>query len=326
MPKILVVDDSWLSRQRIIKMLRVQSHEVLEATNGQEGLEKVQSDPPDFIILNLLMPVMSGVEFLEALRAVGSDIPVIVLSADIPDSSRAQCLKLGVTGFLNTPLNEQELLDLLTSKTTSTMSQTNKEDIENLRSLVEKGVHRGAKVLNEMLTAHIELSIPDMQLLMPAAFRHEMQVLAGDGVLAAVDLAFFGAFSGAAQLLFPTETTSKLVAALIGDEQSADDLDSIRVGTLSEVGNIVLNGVMGTIGNILELHFNYHIPEYREGRLDDLIDRQKAGAASVLLARTRFSVETLQIEGEIVLFFDEGTCDALLEAIRTSREKSHAGP
>ena len=133
-----------------------------------------------------------------------------------------------------------------------------------------------------------------------------------------VRLDFKGPFSGAAALAFPPESASKLVAVLAGEELGAPELDSVRAGTLNEVGNIVISGVMGSIGNVIKKRIEYSIPTYKEDTLRGLLTPDNPDPdASVLLARTRLTVEELQIERGIILLFEVGSFSALLEAMET---------
>lgn len=109
MAKVLVIDDSQFSRNRTTATLKGGGHEVVEAANGEQGLAAVAAHTPDCVVLDMLMPVMDGPEFLRRLRAMGSTLPVVVLTADIQASSRAICEELGVSGFLNKPLRFEEL-------------------------------------------------------------------------------------------------------------------------------------------------------------------------------------------------------------------------
>lgn len=81
--KILLVDDDDGSRRVMAKALHEQGWEVLEAENGRHALEVIDGDPPSLIFLDLLMPVMNGMEFLEVIRSSRdySDLPVIVLTS-----------------------------------------------------------------------------------------------------------------------------------------------------------------------------------------------------------------------------------------------------
>jgi chemotaxis protein CheC len=79
-------------------------------------------------------------------------------------------------------------------------------------------------------------------------------------------------------------------------------------GTLNEVGNILINGVVGTIGNILDKPFEFSVPNYVEGRLEELLQQKNPGGElTVLLIRTRFRVQDRQIEGNIFLVFELGS-------------------
>ncbi len=109
MAKILVVDDSKFSRNRAIEALRKAGHEVFEASDGEVGLEVVATHAPDCVLLDMLMPVLDGPKFLSRLRAGGSDLPVVVLTADIQASTRESCENLGVSGFLKKPARGEDI-------------------------------------------------------------------------------------------------------------------------------------------------------------------------------------------------------------------------
>ena len=189
--------------------------------------------------------------------------------------------------------------------------------LDALRELINIGVGRAAKVLSEMVNARILLQVPFIKLLTPENLRREMGHL-GEGLLAAVRLGFKGPFSGTAALVFPPDSASKLVAILTGEGMGTPDLDSVRVGTLSEVGNIVINGVMGSISNVLKLQINYTLPTYTEDNIGNLVTPSDAVPDStVVLAHTRFTVEHLHIEGDIILIFELGSFSALMNAINT---------
>ena len=109
MALVLIIDDSMTTRG-LRRLVKGEGHETLEAADGQKGLELADAHGPDCIVLDLIMPVMGGLEVLEALRDKGSKIPVIVLSADIQEIVREDCLKLGANAFINKPHIRNELL------------------------------------------------------------------------------------------------------------------------------------------------------------------------------------------------------------------------
>ncbi len=110
MAKILVVDDSMLSRNIASDALTKAGFEVVEANNGQDGLKMFDKHQPDCVVMDLLMPVMCGQEFLRCLREKGVDVPVFVLTSDIQQASKSECEALGISGFLHKPVLGSQLV------------------------------------------------------------------------------------------------------------------------------------------------------------------------------------------------------------------------
>lgn len=109
MTLLLIVEDSWLSRRVLCKILKEKGYEILEAASGPEALEILRSKSPDCILLDLLMPEMEGREVLKILREQGSKIPVIVITADIQKTTRSECLELGAIAVINKIPDSEEL-------------------------------------------------------------------------------------------------------------------------------------------------------------------------------------------------------------------------
>lgn len=114
MALILITDDAAFTRRMIRKeLLKNDEHVVLEAANGVECLELLDSHQPDCILLDLLMPELDGYGVLQALKNRGAIIPTIVLSADIQDSAREQCMALGAYAMLKKPPKGSEIRDII---------------------------------------------------------------------------------------------------------------------------------------------------------------------------------------------------------------------
>lgn len=187
--------------------------------------------------------------------------------------------------------------------------------IDALRELVNIGVGQAAGVLNQMLRSHIRLQVPHARVLSLSELKEEMEEL-GAETLSAVQLMFNGPSSGIASLAFPTDSAVKFVDILVGEESGIPDFDSIKIGTLTEVGNIVLNGVMGSIGNILNQRIGYSVPTYMEDPVKGLLGLGSPDpSTTVLWAQTRFTIEQYQITGDVILLFEMGSLDVLLGAI-----------
>ena len=113
MARILVTDDSLFARLNICETLNDAGHETLQAENGAVALQIVLDQKPDCVLSDLLMPEMDGIAFLKALREQNISIPVIVLSADIQETKRKQCMELGTTGFISKPPQKSQILEMV---------------------------------------------------------------------------------------------------------------------------------------------------------------------------------------------------------------------
>ena len=113
MAKILVVDDSLLSRKNLMRHLSEAGYEIVTANDGQEGVEKIKSESPDLVISDLLMPNLDGFGLLEAVKSQGLGVPVLVVSADIQETSREKVMFLGAKGILSKPPQKDDLLKVV---------------------------------------------------------------------------------------------------------------------------------------------------------------------------------------------------------------------
>jgi chemotaxis protein CheC len=186
--------------------------------------------------------------------------------------------------------------------------------LDALKELVNIGVGRAAASLNDLLESPIMLEVPEIRMLSYDELGDEAGTLSES--FSCVQLGFKGSFSGIAALVFPPASAVKLVSALTNEEPETPGLDGVMAGTLNEVGNIVINCVIGTIGNILEKPFNFSLPNFLQGRLVDLLNvTSSAIPHEILLVRTHFIVEDRHVEGNIFLVFEAASFDALLEAL-----------
>jgi CheY-like chemotaxis protein len=113
--KILSIDDSKMVHMVVAKALR--NHDVthLTAMNGEEGVATAAREKPDVILLDITMPVMTGMEALAKLKAdsVTAPIPVVMLTAEGGSDSQDQAFGLGVAKYLTKPFSEDILLACL---------------------------------------------------------------------------------------------------------------------------------------------------------------------------------------------------------------------
>lgn len=189
------------------------------------------------------------------------------------------------------------------------------QPIESLHEIINVGIGRGASVLNTMLNSHIALQVPDLKFVKRAELIDELSGYK-DETLAAVYMRYSGEISGDIYLVFSKKSASQLVTALIGPENIEDIAEEMGAGALVETGNVVLNGVMGSISNTLNYTFAYSVPNYMEATADNLVDSDTDCAAlTVLMAKTNFKIQEFDISGGLVLFFKEDSVEKLLLAV-----------
>lgn len=202
------------------------------------------------------------------------------------------------------------------------LATPNPEQLDALKELVNIGIGRAAHSLNEMTHAHVSLRIPQVEVVDSMGLHLRLEALTaliGGNALSLVQLHFKGIFSGTVALIFPNNSAANLVTTLVSEQTIAMDLNAIRVSTLTEIGNILINGLMGSIGNILAEPLQFSIPQYHESNIAHILETSSQHKnATILLINTQFLIATKQIEGSIVLLFEVGSFDKLLATIMDS--------
>ena len=189
------------------------------------------------------------------------------------------------------------------------------QQLDALGELVNIGVGQAAETLNRMLETHVRLEAPHVQFL---PLREMMSVAdkLGSGDFAAIRLPFRGVVGGFASLLFPPSDAITIADLMAGTASATADLDAMRIGALEEVGNIVLNAVMGTMATLLDEHLEYTIPTFVEDSLPRMLHLETGNPdAHFILARVTFLLESHRIEGNFILYLEMGSVEPLIHIL-----------
>jgi len=137
--KVLVVDDEFSIRQMISMSLESNGYEVIEAGDAATAQALVVDDRPDLILLDWMMPGISGLEFARRLRRhdLTTEMPIIMLTAKIEEEYRVQGLEAGVDDYLSKPFSVREL----NARIKAVLRRTNPQ-------VAEKNIRAGDLVLN----------------------------------------------------------------------------------------------------------------------------------------------------------------------------------
>jgi chemosensory pili system protein ChpA (sensor histidine kinase/response regulator) len=114
-PLVLVVDDSITVRRVTQRLLQREGYRVALATDGLQGLERLQAERPAVVLSDIEMPRMDGFDFVRNIRADDKlrDLPVIMITSRIAEKHRDHAHQLGVNHYLGKPYAEAELLGLI---------------------------------------------------------------------------------------------------------------------------------------------------------------------------------------------------------------------
>ena len=184
-----------------------------------------------------------------------------------------------------------------------------------LTEILNIGVSRAAASLRKMVGAQVLLSVPAVEVVS----RRAAATLLGEresAELVAVRQAFEGAFSGHALLIFPQANSLELVRAVSGGELSAQEVADLEQEALAETGNVILNGCLASIANMLQRPLALSLPEVLHGDGRRLFQVDGEGdEGQVLFLYIDFSVRAHDIQGYIAMLMDLPSLSALRSLI-----------
>jgi chemotaxis protein CheC len=185
-----------------------------------------------------------------------------------------------------------------------------------LTELVNIGVSRAASSLRKMIGEEVILSVPSIEIMAPQNAARLIGERETDE-LVAIQQQFEGAFSGRALLIFPQATSLDLVRAIIGGDVPPDEIAEMEQEALAETGNVILNGCLATMANMLKRSLEISLPEVIRGdgaRLFSLT-QERPEDGLVLFLYINFSVRNKDIRGYIAMLMDLPSLAALKELI-----------
>jgi chemotaxis protein CheC len=178
-------------------------------------------------------------------------------------------------------------------------------ELDALTELVNLGVRRAAGSLRTMVGAEVLLSVPAVEIV---THNRAAQII-GDREpekLVAVHQVFEGELSGRALLIFPEANSLELVRAVTGGALPLEDIIDLESEALAETGNIILNGCLATVANMLHRTLHISLPEILHGSGVDIFDLSSTPATdgAVLFLYINFSVKHRNVQGYIAVLMD----------------------
>lgn len=324
--KILVVDDSTFTRQIVKNALNGRGfREVIEAENGEEGLRKYETEKPDVVLLDVIMPDLSGTEVLKKMTIINENARVIMLSAVGQEKTIEVCSKLGSSGYIVKPFDEKKLVDtvektLRMKRKKEPLARLTKFEEDALREVGHVGAQHAATALSKMIgqTAKAKLLAARMTSLA------DLPELIGDRetIVSGIYLPLTGDLSGSLLMVFPQKSAFTLVDLMFKRKVgTTKELDKMDKSALSEAGNILAGNCLTALSHMLGMHLVEHVPDFAHGMVGALIDNVAVAfgkkAERALIIQVELSTEEkIKVIGYFFLLFALKEAHAMLRAIR----------
>ena len=185
-----------------------------------------------------------------------------------------------------------------------------------LAELSNIAMARASNSLRQMIQNEVLLAVPSVEILTNAAAA-KLVAKPDKPKLVAVRQDFVGAFSGRALLIFPETQSLELVRSIVGDEHSLEDIIDLEQEALAETGNIILNGCLATIANLLHRTMRMSLPAIIRGNGAKLFEVSETSARGqfVLFLYIDFNIKKRNVHGFIALLMDLPSIAALKEIV-----------
>lgn len=194
---------------------------------------------------------------------------------------------------------------------------------EVLKDFFDKGIDRSAAILSEVINKRIQLSVAEVRLLDVKYSKYELKSCLNDiinGTIMGSEIFFNENSQGKANLIFPAGKMREFINLCLqeADEDYYQDLKftDIDFDVIKEVGNIVLNAILGEIGRCTAIKFEYTLPEMRlfnDTDIENSIGNKEY--PHILILHITFSIEDFEMQGAIIINLTLKTLDEILEKI-----------
>jgi len=183
--------------------------------------------------------------------------------------------------------------------------------LDALTEMVNIGVNRAAASLREMVGEQVHLSVPEVTLV--SRDRAIATLATEKNKLVGIHQVFEGDITGRALLIFPDTKSLELVRAVTGGELPLEEIIELEHEALAEIGNIILNGCLATIANMLQRNLKMSLPEILRGEPElffNLAPPPEAGEL-VMFLYINFAIRQRDIRGYIAMLMDLPSLAAL---------------
>lgn len=338
--KVLIVDDSKLARLTAISVLSALRPQWLpyEVSDPVEALSVAQSVQPHLAFIDINMERKDGLTLLAELRKLRPQMPIIMISANDQEQVVASARSL-TAGFIRKPITHAALGKLLdeaeeqirvclpAGTTEATRSILDTDELDALIELVNLGVSQAAKQLAGMVSEQVLLSVPRVEMMTREGAAQLVSERDAKNLIA-IHQIFEGEISGRAILIFPEARSLELVRAVVGGDLPVEELMDLEQEAIAETGNVVLNGCLSVIANLLQRNLRISLPEVLRGDRANIFrteERPGSDDYTVMFIFINFSVLGRNIDGYMALLMDVPSLLALKTLLTGFMARAVAG-
>lgn len=191
------------------------------------------------------------------------------------------------------------------------------DDIERdaLTEVFNIGVGQAASAMSQMVNDRVAMSVPSIGFTSRITAASELTKDAGKRICG-VSQHFHGTFDADAILMFPENKSLEIVRLMIGDEMPIEELTAMEQEALSEIGNIILNALIGTLANVFGSEFSSSLPVFHFGTSSEILQAERKDANDlVMLLHIDLKLEKHQINGYVAFLLDVSSVQGLKGSI-----------
>jgi chemotaxis protein CheC len=186
--------------------------------------------------------------------------------------------------------------------------------LDALTELFNLGVGQAASAFSQIAGDTVQLTVPRVRIMTHG----ELSEYLGEGgstAVSAVRQRYSGAINSEAVLMFPAERGLQLVQMMVGGELPLDQLAEMEQEALSEIGNILLNSVMASVADALQIQLDGSLPTVELSHVDSVLHSQHEAGGAVLMIDIQFEVAAREVKGLLAFLLDVASQDALEQLI-----------
>lgn len=183
-----------------------------------------------------------------------------------------------------------------------------------LREIVNIGVGRAAGILNEMIQKEIVLEVPEVFMLTIDEFKQRLLYME-DLFMSKVTLKFTLGLEGKSEFMLTYENAKKITSVLIGEDLDSSELEIAVEGTINELGNILLNGLMGSFSNILNVELEYEVPAYSVHKLHDFSELSENTSGLIVICNTSFWINDIDFEAKLIIMIKKESINTFTDRL-----------